>query len=95
MTEKLIDSMDENLETTKNESRPSEIGFLQIVAIKAFPMLASKHLDCFFSIKGCYPEGEEINETSLNTLNEIINDAEKLNMTRDINGLGQEAIYKS
>lgn len=72
MTEKLIAMADENLETTKNESRPSEIGLLQILAIKAFPVLAAKHLDCFFTQIECYPKKEKINEVSLNSLDETL-----------------------
>ena len=92
---KVIELMDENFEATKSESRPSEIGFLQSLAGQTFPVLFSEHLDCFFTNIECFPKSEKINEEGLKTAGEIISSAEGLRMARDINSLGQEAIYKS
>lgn len=64
MVEKLIANMDENYETTKNESRDSVIGLLQLKAAEIFPTLAKKHANSFFWNKE-YFAGEKVNETEL------------------------------
>lgn len=74
MIEKLIDNMDENYETTKNESRDSVIGFLQGAVVDTFPGLA-EHVDSFFFQKE-YFAGEKVDELGL------INGQEKLNQAR-------------
>lgn len=60
MSEKLLDKMDENFETTKNESRDSEIGFLQSQAAVIYPSLVKNNLDSFFWSED-YFQGEKVN----------------------------------
>ena len=64
MSEKLIAYMDENYETTKNESRDSVIGLLQEKAAEIFPVLAREHFNSFFFQKE-YFAGENVNEAEL------------------------------
>ena len=74
MVEKLISNMDENYETTKNESRDSVIGTLQLKAAEIFPALVMAHSDSFFWHSEYY-QGEKINEQELKngelTFNEL------------------------
>ncbi len=64
MVEKLIDNMDENYETTKNESRDSVIGSLQAGAATIFPSLALEHANSFFW-NVAYFKGEKVDEMAL------------------------------
>lgn len=63
MTEKLISTMDENFETTKNESRASSIGFLQAQIALMYPSLIEYENSFFF--EPFYFEGEKVNEALL------------------------------
>ncbi len=77
MVEKLIDNMDENYETTKNESRPSEIAKLQKMLLEIYPSLI-KHFDSFFASKDYFPKDENINIIPFEELKQVLNSQKEI-----------------
>lgn len=63
MTEQLLNGMDENYETTKNESRHSSIGFLQSQVANMYPSI-TMYEDSFFW-EDVYFAGEKVNVSLL------------------------------
>ena len=76
MVEKLISSMDENYEGTKNESRDSKIGSLQEKLIEIYPDLR-KYAESFFWKKE-YFVGENVDVQALEKGEQVFNNLENM-----------------
>ena len=77
MVEKFISLADENIETTKNDSRPSEIATLQIALLKIYPSL-NKHVDSFFASKDYFPKDEKINIIPFEELKQVLSSQKEI-----------------